>query len=181
MSTLKDLAASAKLVSQDALERAFSELKTYIDTQDSSGSSAASSAIAAVQSQLDALIGATNGDADKLLNTFNDIKAFLSDYDEDDTLKSLLDAIDTAISAEETRAKGVEGNLNTAIGNEVTRAQGAESALSGRVTTLENVNIMTSSEAKTLFDSVFNPTPTQEEQTPQSGGGDEQNSGEQGN
>lgn len=135
MSTLKDLAATAKLVSQDALERALTELKGYIDTQDASGSTA----IAGVQSQLDALIGAAGGDTDKLLNTFNDIKAFLADYDEDDTLKSLIDAV------------------NTAISGETSRAEAAESALSGRITTLENVNIMTSNEAKSLFDSVFSP------------------------
>ena len=151
--TLKDLAASALLVSQTALEKALIELKSYIDTQDAAGSAST----AAVQSQLDALIGAAGGDADKLLNTFNDIKAFLADYDEDDTLKSLIDAVNTAVSNEATRATTAEGQLNTAIGNEVTRAQGAESALSGRLDTLEGVNIMTAAEAKTVFDGVFNP------------------------
>ena len=99
--TLKDLAAQAKLVAQDALEKALIELKTYIDT-------------------------------------FNEIKAFLAGI-QDTTLQQLLNAVSTAIQTEETRATA------------------AESALSGRVTTLENVSIMTESEAKTIFDSVFNP------------------------
>lgn len=128
--TFKELAATAQVVTQTGLERSLSELKNYIDTRDTADK-------AALQGQIDALIGAAGGDTDKLLNTFNDIKAFLADYDEDDTLKSLLDAVDTA------------------IGNERTRAESAESALSGRITTLENVSVMTSEQAKTLFDSVF--------------------------
>lgn len=128
--TLKDLAATAQLVTQTALERSLSELKTYIDNSDAGTATA-------IQAQLDALIGAAGGDTDKLLNTFNDIKAFLANYSEDDTLKSLLDAV------------------NTSIANERTRAEEAETALSGRVKTLEDVHVMTAAEAKTLFDSVF--------------------------
>ena len=131
MATLKEAAIGGeKMVSDVALGRALMELKTYIDTQ-------AAAPAQAVQAQLDALIGAQGGDTDKLLNTFNDIKTFLADYDEDDTLKSLIDAVDTA------------------IGNERTRAEAAETALGGRITTLENANVMTSAQAKTLFDSVF--------------------------
>lgn len=134
MATLKEAALGGeKIVSEVALGRALSELKTYIDTQ-------AAAPAQAVQAQLDTLIGAQGGDTDKLLNTFNDIKTFLSDYDEDDTLKSLIDAV------------------GTAIGNERTRAEAAETALGGRITTLENANVMTSAQAKTLFDSVFAPS-----------------------
>lgn len=157
--TLKDLAASAKLVAQDALEKALTELKTYIDTQDAAGGSAASDAIAEVNNKLDALIGAAGGDADKLLNTFNDIKAFLANYSEDDTLKSLLDAVNTAITTEKTRAEGAESTLDGKITAEKNRAEGAEGALSDRITTLENVSVMTAAEAETIFDSVFNPEP----------------------
>ena len=153
MPTLKEVAATAQVVSQVALEKAFRELKNYIDTQDASGSSGASAAIQAVQNQLNALIG--TDDADKVLNTFNEIKAFLADYSEDDTLKSLIDAVNTAISGEQTRAQAAEAALNTAIGNEASRAQGAESALDGRITTIENVHVMTAQEAKDLFDEVF--------------------------
>lgn len=130
MATLKELAATAQVVTQTGLERSLTELKNYIDNKDTANK-------AELQGQIDALIGAAGGDADKLLNTFNDIKAFLANYSEDDTLKSLLDAV------------------NTAVGNEVTRAQQAEEALSARVTVLENVSVMTDQQAKDLFDSVF--------------------------
>lgn len=130
MPTLKELAATAQVVTQTGLERSLTELKNHIDTKDTANK-------ADLQGQIDALIGAAGGDADKLLNTFNDIKAFLANYSEDDTLKSLLDAV------------------NTAIANERTRAENAEQALSGRITTLENVEVMTSEQAKALFDSVF--------------------------
>ena len=128
--TLKDLAATAQLVTQTALERALGELKTYIDARDTA-------AAGNLQAQIDALVGAVGGDADKLLNTFNDIKAFLADYSEDDTLKSLLDAVQAAVSTEQTRAEA------------------AEKALGDRVKTLEDVSVMTAEQAKTLFDSVF--------------------------
>lgn len=128
--TLKDLAATAQLVTQTALERALGELKSYIDARDTA-------AVGNLQAQIDALVGAVGGDADKLLNTFNDIKAFLADYSEDDTLKSLLDAVQTAVNAEQTRAEA------------------AEKALGDRVKTLEDVSVMTAEQAKTLFDSVF--------------------------
>lgn len=137
MATLKEVAATAQVVSQVALEKALRELKAYINAQDTAGASAASDAVQNLQNQLDALVGSE--DADRLINTFNEIKAFLADYSEDDTLKSLIDAVNTAISGEQARAEQ------------------AESALSGRITTLENVHVMTAEEAKTLFDSVFNP------------------------
>ena len=154
MATLKEVASTVKIVTQVALEKAFRDLKNYIDTQDQNGSSAAQQAIQAVREQLNALIGTE--DADKVINTFNEIKAFLADYTEDYTLKSLIDAVNTAISNETTRATGAENTLSAAISTEATRAKNAESALSGRVTTLENVNVMTAEEAKALFDSVFN-------------------------
>lgn len=130
MNTLKELAASAHLVSQTALERALSELKGYIDAQDDAYKQA-------LQSQLNALIG-SEGDADKLINTFTEIKNFLADYSEDDTLKSLLDAV------------------NNAVGTETARAKGVENELSGRIKTLEDISVMTAAEAKAIFDSVFN-------------------------
>lgn len=151
MATLKEIALSGgKMIDAVALERSLRELKTYIDTT-------AAEPARRVQEQLDALIGAQDGDADKLLNTFNDIKAFLADYDEDDTLKSLLDAV------------------GTAIGTERTRAEAAEQALSARVTTLENVPVMTSAEAKTLFDSVYGGTDSNDSEN---GSGDTQEGGE---
>ncbi len=156
--TLKDLAASAKLVAQEALEKALTELKTYIDTQDTAGGSAASQAIAQVNARIDTLIG--QGDVTQAIDTFNEIKAFLADYSDSDTLKSLIDA---AINAAATAAGTAESNAKTYADGKVqaeqTRATNAESGLSSRITTLENVSIMTAAEAETIFDSVFNPTP----------------------
>lgn len=156
--TLKDLAAQAKLVAQDALEKALTELKTYIDTQDTAGGSAASQAIAQVNARIDTLIG--QGDVTQAIDTFNEIKAFLADYSDSDTLKSLIDA---AINAATTAAGTAESNAKTYADGKVqaeqTRATNAESGLSSRITTLENVSIMTAAEAETIFDSVFNPTP----------------------
>jgi len=126
MATLKEVAATQQIVTEVGLGRALTELKTYIDNKDT-----------ALGQRLDALLGTT--DATKVIDTFNEIKAFLADYDSDDTLKSLLDAVSAAVTAEQNRATA------------------AEEALGERVTTLENVAVMTSAQAKTLFDGVFNP------------------------
>lgn len=150
--TLKDLAASAKLVSQTALEQALTDLKNYIDTQDTAGSTAASQAAQAVSDRLNALIGAQNGDLDTVINTFNEVKAFLADYDEDDTLKNLIDAAtaaaESAASTAEQNAKTYADNLNT--------------AMNSRVSTLEGINVMTAAEAHTLYSGVFNPAQAEE-------------------
>lgn len=157
-STLKELAATAQIVTQTAMDEILDKIKTYIDQQDTAGSSSASAAIAAVNERLDTLIGGEGGDVDKVINTFNEIKAFLAQIDDDgDTLKQILDAINTAISNEVSRASAAEQANATAISNEVTRATGAESALDGRVTTLENIAVMTQQQAGALADSVFNP------------------------
>ena len=156
--TLKDLAASAKLVAQEALEKALTELKTYIDAQDAAGSGASADAIAAVNTRIDTLIG--QGDTTQVIDTFNEIKAFLADYSKDDTLKSLIDAaINAATTAASTAETNAKDYADTKVQAEETRATNAESALSNRITTLENVSIMTAAEAETIFDSVFNPTP----------------------
>ena len=137
MATMKELALNGgKVIDMAALTETLTELKTYINT-------AAAEPARQVKEQLDALIGAQEGDADKIINTFNEIKAFLSDYSEDDTLKSLIDAVDSAITTERSRATQ------------------AETALGERITTIENVNIMTAAEAKTMFDGIFYPTQQQ--------------------
>lgn len=157
--TLKDLASSVKIVGQVALEQSLTELKTYIDAQISASGSSASARIAQVQNNLDTLIGAQGGDLDKVINTFNEIKAFLADYDEDDTLKSLLDAVQTAATS---AASAAEGNAKTyadgLVNTERTRAQGIEGGLNTRITTLENVSIMTAAEATAIYNGIFNPT-----------------------
>lgn len=163
MATLRELAATGQIVMQDALRQALTDLKVYIDTQDEAGGSAAQDAIDEVNARLDTLIGGEEGDVDKVINTFNEIKDFLAQIDDDgDTLKQILDAINTAISNEITRASAAEQANASAIAAETTRAQGAESALSGRVTTLENVAVMTSSQATGIFNEVFNPAPEPE-------------------
>ena len=156
MATLKELAASAKLVAQEGLEKALVELKNYIDTQDAAGGSSASEPIAAVNERLDTLIGG-DADADKVINTFNEIKRFLSEIDDDgNTLKQILDAVNTAISNEVSRASTAEQANAQAVADEKSRAETAENALSERVTTLENVSIMTAAEAGEIFNQVFN-------------------------
>ena len=162
--TLKDLAATGQVVMQEALRQSLTNLKTYIDQQDAAGSSAAQDAIDAVNERLDTLIGGEEGDVDKVINTFNEIKDFLAQIDDDgDTLKQILDAINTAISNEVSRASAAEQANASAISAEATRAQNAESALSGRVTTLENIAVMTSAQATGIFNEVFNPVEEEEE------------------
>lgn len=157
MATLKELAASAKLVAQEGLEKALVELKNYIDTKDAEGGSSASEAIAAVNERLDTLIGSEDGDADKVINTFNEIKRFLEQIDDDgNTLKQILDAVNTAISNEVSRASAAEQTNAQAVADEKSRAETAENALSERVTTLENVSVMTAAEAGEIFNQVFN-------------------------
>lgn len=131
MATLKEIAASQQIVTDESLRAALVELKTYIDAH-------ANDDVTELSNRLDALIGAQGGDADKVLNTFNEIKAFLADYDEDDTLKSLIDAVDASVTAERTRATA------------------AEQSLGNRITVLENVTVMTAAQARTVFDNVFN-------------------------
>lgn len=134
MGTLKDAAGQQQLMTEVALTAVLRELKTYIDGQ------SAAADIQALNDRLDALVGAASGDTDKVLDTFNEIKAFLADYSEDDTLKSLIDAVSAQVSTERTRAEG------------------AESALGTRVTAIENVPVMTAAQAEAVFDGVFNPT-----------------------
>ena len=135
--TLKDLAERVKLVSEVGLEQALTQLKSYIDTNDTT-----------INNKIDSLIGAQGGDADKIINTFNEIKAFLADYKEDDTLKSLIDAVNSAVTAEANRATAAEQA-------EAQRAAAAEQALDGRLTTLENIHVMTAQEAQDIFDEIY--------------------------
>lgn len=60
----------------------------------------------------------------------------------------------TAIGAEETRAKGEEAKLNTAITEEADRAKGIENGLKGRLDTLEGADTVEGSVAKTVKDAV---------------------------
>lgn len=134
----QDLPQDEQIVMLSTLAATLRDVKTYIDKQDSAGSSDADAKIKAVSDKLDALIGADEGDLDDVINTFNEVKAFLADYGEDDTLKALIDSVDRAITAE----------------NE--RAESAERALGDRITTLENVPVLTPQQARDMFNSIFN-------------------------
>lgn len=158
MATLKELAATSQIVTQVALERSLTELKKYIDAQDAAGGAEASQAIANIQEQINALVG-TEADVDKVINTFNEVKAFLADYSEDDTLKSLIDsAINAATAAAATAETNAKAYADGLVETERTRAQGAEGGLDTRLTTIENVEVMSDQQAKTLFDGIFTPT-----------------------
>lgn len=111
-------------------------------------------AIAGVKSKVDAFFDAENvGDA--AIDTLKEIQDYISTHGTaaDEMVKNIA-ANKTAISAEETRAKGVEGTLNTAITEEAARAKGIESGLTARLDTLEGADTVKGSVAKTVKDAV---------------------------
>lgn len=111
-------------------------------------------AIASVKSKVDAFFDAENvGDA--AIDTLKEIQDYISTHGTaaDEMVKNIA-ANKTAISAEETRAKGVEGTLNTAITEEAARAKGIESGLTVRLDTLEGADTVKGSVAKTVKDAV---------------------------
>lgn len=139
MATIKDLSATVQLVDKLALTKAFTELKSYLDTK--AGDTSAE--LARIKNRINTLIGedesGTKIDVTAAIDTFNEIKEFL-DGISDTTLQSLLTS------------------LNTAVSNEATRAQGAETALGNRITAIENVQVMSAQDAQDMFDEIFNPT-----------------------
>lgn len=139
MATIKDLSATVQLVDKLALTKAFTELKSYLDTK--AGDTSAE--LTRIKNRINTLIGedesGTKIDVTAAIDTFNEIKEFL-DGISDTTLQSLLTS------------------LNTAVSNEATRAQGAETALGNRITAIENVQVMSAQDAQDMFDEIFNPT-----------------------
>lgn len=139
MATIKDLSATVQLVDKLALTKAFTELKSYLDTK--AGDTSAE--LTRIKNRINTLIGedesGTKIDVTTAIDTFNEIKEFL-DGITDTTLQSLLSA------------------LNTAVSNEATRAKGAETALGNRITAIENVQVMSAQDAQDMFDEIFNPT-----------------------
>lgn len=133
--TIKDLTSNDQLVSQSALEKALSALKVYIDQQDNKSYS---EEIVALRDRLETLIGLPEGDANTIIDTFNEVKAFLRNYTEGSTLQEYLSGINTSIRNEENRAKAVEQSIINYMNS-------------------LGVNVMTSQQAKALYDSVFNP------------------------
>ena len=111
-------------------------------------------AIAGVKSKVDAFFDAENvGGA--AIDTLKEIQDYISTHGTaaDEMVKNIA-ANKTAISAEETRAKGVEDTLNTAITEEAARAKGIESGLTARLDTLEGADTVKGSVAKTVKDAV---------------------------
>ena len=139
MATIKDLSATVQLVDKLALTKAFTELKSYLDTK--AGDTSAE--LTRIKNRINTLIGeddsGTKIDVTTAIDTFNEIKEFL-DGITDTTLQSLLTS------------------LNTAVSIETTRAQGAETALGNRITAIENVQVMSAQDAQDMFDEIFNPT-----------------------
>lgn len=139
MATIKDLSATVQLVDKLALTKAFTELKSYLDTK----AGDTSTELTRIKNRINTLIGedesGTEIDVTAAIDTFNEIKEFL-DGISDTTLQSLL------------------SSLNTAVSTETTRAQGAETALGNRITAIENVQVMSAQDAQDMFDEIFNPT-----------------------
>lgn len=107
-------------------------------------------AIAGVKSKVDAFFDAENvGDA--AIDTLKEIQDYISTHGAaaDEMVKNIA-ANKTAISAEEIRAKGVEGTLNTAITEEAARAKDIESGLTARLDTLEGEATVDGSVKKTV-------------------------------
>ena len=111
-------------------------------------------AIASVKSRVDTFLA----DADLTSNAVDTLKE-LQDYITNHGTEAAgwtakISANEAAIKAEETRATGVEGTLNTAITDEADRAKGIESGLATRLDTLEGADTVEGSVAKTVKDAI---------------------------
>lgn len=111
-------------------------------------------AIASVKSRVDTFLA----DADLTTNAVDTLKE-LQDYITNHGTEAAgwttkISANEAAIKAEETRAKGEETKLNTAITDEAARAKGIESGLTVRLNTLEGADTVEGSVAKTVKDAV---------------------------
>lgn len=127
------------LLSKTGLDELLVLLKNYLDNFAPS-----TDALEHINQRIDTLVGQTEDgtvvDVTTAIDTFNEIKDFLSGI-EDTDLQSLLTAINNAVTEEATRA----GNAETALGN--------------RISTLENLDVMTAAEVDAAWNAVFNPTP----------------------
>lgn len=123
------------LLDRDGLDRLLTLIKGKIDNLPTSD------AVEHINARIDTLVGkkedGTVVDVTSAIDTFNEIKEFLSGI-EDTDLQSLLDAVTNAVSDEEDRASAAEDDL------------------SDRITTLENIEVMTASEVQSAWDEVFN-------------------------
>lgn len=127
------------LLSKTGLDKLLVLLKNYLDNFAPS-----TEALEHINERIDTLVGqkedGTVVDVTTAIDTFNEIKDFLSGI-EDTDLQSLLTAINNAVTAEATRA----GNAETALGN--------------RISTLENLDVMTAAEVNAAWNAVFQSQP----------------------
>lgn len=111
-------------------------------------------AIAGVKSRVDTFFA----DADITANavdTLKELQQYITDHGTEAAgWTAKISANEAAIKAEETRAKGEETKLNTAITDEAARAKGIESGLATRLATLEGADTIEGSVAKTVKDAV---------------------------
>lgn len=111
-------------------------------------------AIASVKSRVDTFLA----DADLTANavdTLKELQNYITNHGTEAAgWTAKISANEAAIKAEETRATGVEGTLNTAITDEAARAKGIENGLATRLDTLEGANTVEGSVAKTVKDAV---------------------------
>lgn len=160
MATLREIAATQQVVTDVAFRKALEELKVYIDAHGGDYSSE----IDAINERLNTLIGEDESgqsvDVTTAIDTFNEIKDFLAGI-EDTTLAGLITTINNAIDGKATKATTLAGY---GITNAYTKTESdaITDAISARVTTLENVEVMTAAQAEALFDSIFNPTVEEE-------------------
>lgn len=160
MATLREIAATQQVVTDVAFRKALEELKVYIDAHGGDYSSE----IDAINERLNTLIGEDESgqsvDVTTAIDTFNEIKDFLAGI-EDTTLAGLITTINNAIDGKASKATTLAGY---GITNAYTKTESdaITDAISARVTTLENVEVMTAAQAEELFDSIFNPTVEEE-------------------
>ena len=111
-------------------------------------------AIAGVKARVDTFFADANVTADAV-DTLKELQDYITNHGTEAAgWTAKINANETAIGAEETRAKGEEAKLNTAITEEADRAKGIENGLKGRLDTLEGTDEVEGSVAKTVKDAV---------------------------
>ena len=111
-------------------------------------------AIARVKSRVDTFFANAELTRDAI-DTLKELQDYITDHGTEAAgWTAKISANEAAIKAEETRAKGEETKLNTAITDEASRAKGIENGLATRLNTLEGANTVEGSVAKTVKDAV---------------------------